>query len=251
MLAKHWRIFNVRRKQIGLCRTLQFTSLKILRRLLQRGVQFHFGMTAEDVVLQFLIERYLGKRKITYVDVGCHEARRISNTYLLYLNGNTGLAIDLNPKYASEFMRERPNDIFVCAALSDGVQSAVVHEFTDPEVNTIDQARAKRWKSKFKPTGSRTVETTTLEAVLTRHLSVATIDVLLLDVEGHELNVLRGASLPAIRPALVVCELHDLDLRYMDGNPVIGFMEANSYSLVAYATDSGYFVREDLLKEER
>jgi hypothetical protein len=170
MLAKHWRLFDARRKQIGLRRTLQFTLLKGLRRLFIPGVQFHFGMTAEDIVIAFLVDEYIGRRDIRYIDIGCHEARRISNSYLLYLNGARGLAIDLAPAYADEFRRERPKDMFICAALSDRAATTLVHEFTASEVSTIDPAQAEQWQGRFQATGNRTVETTTLEAVLARHM---------------------------------------------------------------------------------
>jgi len=251
MWAKHWRIFDGRRKQTGLRRTLQFTLLKGLRRLLVPGVQFHFGMTAEDIVIAFLVDKYIGKRDITYVDIGCHEARRISNSYFLYLNGAHGIAIDLSPDYANEFQRERPRDLFVCAALSDRAATTVVHEFTASEVSTIDAAQAEQWQGRFQAKGSRTVETTTLDDVLARHMPGANPDVLLLDVEGHELPVLRGANLAALRPALIVCELHQLDLPAASDHPVVAFLATSGYRLVSYATVNGYFVRNDLAERER
>jgi FkbM family methyltransferase len=251
MLARHWRIFNDRRAQIGLRRTLQFTLLKGLRRLLMPGVQFHFGMTAEDIVISFLVDKYVGKRDITYIDIGCHEARRISNSYLLYLNGARGLAVDLNPAYAPEFRRERRNDMFVCAALSDRAATTVVHEFTASEVNTIDAAQAEQWRGRFQAKSSRAVETTTLDDLLARHMPGAGVDVLLLDVEGHELPVLRGANLAALRPALIVCELHQLDLPTANAHPVVAFLASSGYRLISYATVNGYFVRDDLAERDR
>jgi FkbM family methyltransferase len=251
MQARHWRIFIDRFKQIGLRRAVQFTLLKGMRRVLMPGVQFHFGMTAEDIVLAFLVDRYTGRRGVTYIDVGCHEARRISNSYLLYLNGARGLAIDLNPAYAGEFRRERPNDLFVCAALSDRAATAVVHEFTASEVNTIDAHQAEQWQRRFQVEGSRTVETTTLDDLLARHMPGVDIDVLLLDVEGHELPVLRGANLGALRPALIVCELHDLDLSEADAHPIVNFLAITGYRLISYATVNGYFVRNDLVGRGR
>jgi FkbM family methyltransferase len=247
MLMRHWQIWTIRVRQLGLWRALCLNLLKLLRKLLLPGTQFHFGMTAEDIVLQFLAEKYLGRRAFTYVDIGCHEPRRISNSYLLYLNGSSGLAIDLDPRYATEFKRERPNDIFVCAAVSDSPGQATVHEFRTAEVNTIDPLQAQLWKDQFQHQGSRTVETATLSALMTRHMPNRTVDLLLIDVEGHELAVLQGANLGALRPAIVVCELHGLKLSSYATNPVVGFLDQAGYGLVSYATVNGYFVRRDLL----
>lgn len=251
MLAKHFHIFETRVRQLGFYRALRLTLMKLLRKALLPSVQFHFGMTAEDIVVMFLAEKYLGRKTVTYVDVGCHEPTRISNSYLLYLNGAKGLAIDLDPKYAAQFKRERPNDIFVCAAVSDGAHQAVVHEFSAAEVNTIDSDQSKLWRNQFQPTGCRIMQTETLSALLERHMPRVAIDILLLDVEGHELSVLRGVDLTTTRPALIVCELHNLELARSMENPVVQFLGNSGYELAAYATVNGYFVRRDLFEDIR
>jgi FkbM family methyltransferase len=247
MLLTHWHIWTTSLRQLGLWRALRLTLLKLLRKALLPGAQFHFGMTAEDIVLIFMADRYIGRRAITYVDIGCHEPRRISNSYLLYLHGSSGLAIDLDPKYSAAFKRERPNDIFVCAAVSERASTAVVHEFNTAEVNTIDAAQAQVWKDHFQPKGTRVVDTATLRDLVARYMPHRSVDVLLLDVEGHELPVLRGADLPTLRPAIVACELHGLELHSASLHPVVKFLAQVGYELTAYATVNGYFVRLDLL----
>jgi len=248
MLATHSHIFRTRVRQLGVYRALRLTLMKVLRKALLPDVEFHFGMTAEDIVVLFLADKYLGRKKVTYVDIGCHEPKRISNSYLLYLNGSTGLAVDLDSRYAAQFKRERPNDIFVCAAVSDGAHQAVVHEFTAAEVATIDPDQSKAWHDRFQATGCRLTQTVSLRDLLARHLPQVAIDILLLDVEGHELSVLRGAGLSSIRPAIVVCELHNIKLAKALENPVVEFLSNAGYALAAYATVNGYFVRRDLFE---
>jgi FkbM family methyltransferase len=251
MLPKHLAIFATRYRQLGLCRALGLTLLKGLRKVLLPGVQFHFGMTAEDIVLRFLVEKYLGRKALTYVDVGCHEPTRISNSYLLYLEGARGLAVDLNPKFGDQFKRARPNDTFVCAAVSDGTHEAMVHEFSATEVNTIDAVQSNIWLTQFQPAGSRLTQTTSLSNLLERHIPNVNIDILLLDVEGHELHVLRGAQLSQTRPSIIVCELHGLELPNALGHTTVQFLRREGYALVAYATVNGYFVRADLVDGTR
>jgi FkbM family methyltransferase len=247
MASKHWSIFKTRYKQIGAWRSLAFALLKALRRLLSPGVQFHFGGNAEDIVLQWLVLNYLGNTTPSYIDVGCHEPRRISNSYLMYLGGSRGLAIDLNPSFVDMFKRERPNDIFVCAAVSSSPTEAIVHEFTAAEVATIDVAQAEIWRDRFRHKHAREVRTETLADLVRAHAPSVHFDVLLLDVEGHELEVLRGADLPTLRPAIVACEMHELDLAAAMLHPVVQLLAVQGYRLVAFAAASGYFVRRDLL----
>jgi FkbM family methyltransferase len=165
----------------------------------------------------------------------------------MYLNGARGLAIDLNPAFGDMFRRERPNDIFVCAAGSSSVGNAVVHEFTAAEVATIDVSQAEIWRDRFQHKHVREVQTESLAQLIQSHAPSLQFDILLMNVEGHELKVLLGADLPTLRPSVIVCELHDLDLRKAMSSSVAQFLAVQGYVLVAYAAVSGYFVRQDLV----
>lgn len=248
-MSARWSVLRTTLAQLGLLAALRLYALKLLRRVLMPGAQLHFGNSAEDVLILYLAENYLGTRRFTYVDVGCHEPRRISNSYLAYLAGSSGLAIDLNPAFEQAFRRERPHDVFVCAALSDTEADMTVHEYTVPEVATIDAEQAARWSPIFGATGSRQVRTARLETVVAQHLAGRQVDVLMMDVEGHELAVLRGANLPALAPGLVVCEIHARTLAQVQGHAVAQFLAEQRYVLVAHAANSAYFARADLVEK--
>ncbi len=149
----------------------------------------------------------------------------------------------MGEQYGINFKRERPKDVFVCAAVSDSKGEAFAHEFSAPEVNTINGEQAVAWGKYWQPRSQRLVKTYPLSYLVSANLPVKEIDVLLLDVEGHELEVLKGADLSNLKPKIIVCEIHELDLMNLSKDPVTSLLLDNGYRIVAYATMNGYFVR--------
>jgi hypothetical protein len=69
--------------------------------------------TAQD---KFVVEALNSKRDGTFLDVGCHHYKNISNTYFLENELNwTGIGIDIDCQFESEWTINRKNSIFICA----------------------------------------------------------------------------------------------------------------------------------------
>jgi hypothetical protein len=69
--------------------------------------------------------------------VGCHHPVRLSNTYLLYLQGWHGLAIDANAAFGLLFAELRPKDTFIHAAVSDTEQDVEFTVYADPALSSL------------------------------------------------------------------------------------------------------------------
>jgi FkbM family methyltransferase len=246
--AARFSVFRTLVRQVGPWRALKLSALKAARRIFQSEAQIHLSQTGEDLVIQHLIDTYLGPGTLTYADVGCNDPVRISSSYLLYLRGHSGIAIDMNHSYAARFRAERPNDIFVNAAVSDQARTATRHDFSVDEVSTIDEKQALMWDKHWIRTRSSSVQTTTLSRILAEKLGDRSLDLLLMDIEGHERQALEGADLANYRPRIIVCEIHDLDLESSSDDEIVAMLRLHGYCLVAYATMNAYFVREDTMK---
>lgn len=69
--------------------------------------------TAQD---QFVAETLNLKRDGTFLDIGCHHYKDISNTYYLESELNwRGIGIDLECNFEQGWIENRPNSKFVCA----------------------------------------------------------------------------------------------------------------------------------------
>lgn len=157
-----------------------------------------FSQHGEDLLLaDHLFHRKDAQRGI-YVDAGCFDPFRFSNTRLLNLHGWCGINIDAAPDAIHKFQQHRPGDHNVCAALSDRDGVAVL---------VGAQGLASR---RLATSGSGTsVTTTTLAAILKASpFSNMPIDFLDIDCEGHDMEVLRGFPFATTRPLLVAIEAH-------------------------------------------
>ena len=219
---------------------LRFTVVYTMKKLLNAEASINYSQTGEDAVIRSLLDE---TRPGIYVDVGCHDPIRSSNTLSLYLHGWHGVNIDANPRLIDRFKQVRRRDVAVCAAISDQERDIVFHEFEDELVSTISQEVLPEWESKWKKRGERVVKTRTLGSVLTENLAPRTdIDLLSVDVEGHDLNVLRSIDLDVFRPKLIVVEMHHLQLHLIKENPVTCYLEAQGFRQIGYDTLNGYFV---------
>ena len=172
-----------------------------------------YSQEGEDLILQEILPSEL---KGFYVDVGAHHPFKHSNTYLLYRKGWSGVNIEAMPGSKILFDKFRPRDFNVEAILS----------FEKSDLNTIDdeEASIKRTKG-FKFIDMVPVETITLQDVLVR-CNVKSIDLLNIDVEGHELDVLMRLDWRLYRPKYIMIEvLRQYDLEKLSiQSPEIKFL---------------------------
>ena len=85
-----------------------------------------------------------------YLDIGCFHPYMYSNTCLLHKKGWSGVNIDINPTSIDLFNIIRPNDINICAAISEKKKDFKVY-LDDPfsPVNTIDEKFYESLKKSF------------------------------------------------------------------------------------------------------
>jgi FkbM family methyltransferase len=175
-----------------------------------------YSQTGEDLQIAF----HVGHRDVTYVDVGCLWPRRHSNSFYFYERGGSGLCIDPNPTVAAAYRRERPRDLFLARAVGASPGTAVYYQHHNPVFNTVSPSHAEELERRVaampdspqrrgrQQVGRVDVEVVTLDEAL-RSTGFAErcqqLDFLSVDVEGAELDVLRGFSF-APRPRLVLVE---------------------------------------------
>jgi FkbM family methyltransferase len=143
-----------------------------------------------------------------YLDVGCANAVETSNTYYLEKHlGWTGIGIDALEDYAAEWRKMRPRSKFLRHLVSD--QSGDTERFYKSfgrGISSTDQewASGKAFGADF-PTEEIQAETITLNDLLARE-GVDRIDLLSMDIEGHEPKALAGFDIERFQPELVVIE---------------------------------------------
>lgn len=159
------------------------------------------------------LEPLLPNRPGTFIEAGAHDGYTQSNTYYLErFRGWRGVLVEAVPELYLKAARRRPHSRVVQAALvgpeRDG-HEVIVH-FGDLTSTIGDLALTKRGLDNAgrKPydvhAPGRTLSSILDEAGLGRP------DLLVLDIEGQELEALRGLDLERHSPALMVIEMLDM-----------------------------------------
>jgi FkbM family methyltransferase len=200
----------------------------------------------EDILLNRLLKTTSSG---TYVDVGANHPIDGSNTYRLYTQGWTGLAIDPNPKFAAPFRRHRPRDRHIVAGVAAAPDSMTYHCF-DPDVfNTLSARQAALMVAQGRrKIGETIVPCLPLSDLIVEHLGDRPIDILNVDCEGMDLEVLQSFDLAVNRPMAIVVEDHAgfMALRDRAGQSGMDrFLRSQGYSPISQAAWSAIFVARD------
>lgn len=137
------------------------------------------------------IEKYLERyEKGVYVEAGAHNGIFESNTKWLEDKGWYGLLVEPNYDFFIQCVKNRPNSI--CE------NYALVSEFYDKNKIPADPGMGDNMKG-------LEIEVKTLTELLEKH-DIYKIEIIFLDVEGHEINVLNGINFDKFDIELFVIE---------------------------------------------
>jgi FkbM family methyltransferase len=186
--------------------------LKSLYFFLQRfklaGLKKNYTVTGVDLLLDYFFKNAKIKNGI-YIDVGCNHPLVNNYTYLLYKSGWSGINIDLDFHYIDMFNHFRPLDFNRQVAISDVRGEADLFFYHNKSaINTLSKEMHLLRGSDAKEI--RKIQTETLNNVIKESkFSDKKVNLLSIDVEGFELNVLKGFDFEKYSPELVVVEYID------------------------------------------
>jgi FkbM family methyltransferase len=166
----------------------------------------HYSQHDEEVIIR---DFFQDRREGVFLDVGCAWPKKDSNTYFLESELDwTGIGIDALPQYARAWGHQRPRSHFFNYLVTDHVGPA--EKFFRPDradLSGLSSATPlKKSSSGHKvPYKQIRVPTTTLTKLLDEN-HVSRVDLMSLDIEGHELLALAGFDVERFRPELVCVE---------------------------------------------
>ena len=226
--------------QFSFLHAIRFILLDAIRKLLCINSDVTYSQVGEDIIIYDILKSV---SKGFYVEVGSNEPIQHSNTFKLYQKGWKGITIDANQTMVTMHKKIRVNDIALCAAVSDEEKDVTFYEFDMDEINTIDTDFYNQNKEKQRVSRTTTTRTQTLNSILSVNLPDSTsIDLLLIDVEGHDFQVLNSIDLRKHRPKLIIIEMHNFDLTNPASNSIYNRLVSNDYIFSGYAVWNGYFV---------
>ncbi len=164
-----------------------------------------YSVFDEEVIIR---DFFQNRRGGVFVDVGCAWPIQANNTYYLEHHlGWTGVGIDALDDYAAQWREKRPGAQFLNYLVTE--QSSDAAEFYRSQNLGLSSASKKRADGRHFG-GSLEVEkievpAATLDEIL-EAAGITRVDLLSLDIEGHEIAALRGLDLNRYQPELIVSE---------------------------------------------
>ena len=191
-----------------------------------RNMRISFSQFGEDLIIAEHLTNFKRERRGIYIDAGCFDPFRFSNTRLLNLLGWHGINVDASEEAIRKFHVHRPHDQNVCAALSDRVEA---REFLMCKSSAMNRLISGDSPSDKQAGGYHKVEvrTQTLMGIFEQsQFSGEGVDLLSIDCEGSDLAVLRGFDLGRTRPVLICIE----SLNEGESKRIRSYLEGHGYS---------------------
>ena len=185
-----------------------------------------------------LVWKFFGrKRDGVFVEVGANEPVDGSQTWLLEQNGWRGVLVEPQASHCDRLRAGRKNSqVFQVACSGPEMEGEMDLLVAEEEGSSTLQKQRDTHGTNFVST--ERVKVTTLDKVL-QAAGVAKIDFLSLDVEGHEIEVMRGFDFKKFSPALILIEdgVRDLSKHH--------FLKSRGYKLVKRTSLNNWYVPRD------
>jgi FkbM family methyltransferase len=203
------------------------------------GLTLSHSMSGEDLVLKTIFGK--NKRSGFYVDIGCNNPIQKSNTSKLYMKGWQGICADGNAALIKKFRRIRKRDICLHAIVSDERKEMIFYQDQkDHEYSSVDPELGNKLKANSKNLVEVKMTSTTLADIFDQYLDNREIDLLCVDVEHHDLQVLKGNNFEKYRPG-VICVEFDGRLNELEGSELHTFLTGVNYEILAFCAPNVYY----------
>lgn len=164
-----------------------------------------YSLFDEELIIR---DFFQDRRDGVFLDVGCAWPIDANNTYYLEKHlGWTGIGVDALSDYAEAWQRERPASRFFSFLVTDrsgGTGTFFKSPNTGLSSTDRDSASGKNFGDEMEPEKIE-IPMITLDDLLERE-GIEKIDLLSMDIEGHEPKALAGFDLERFQPELVVIE---------------------------------------------
>jgi hypothetical protein len=221
----------------------------ITTKLLNIPGSITYSQFGEDIIL---LNLFSYKKIGNFVDVGCNSPIDGNNTFNLYIKGWSGLNIDGNQSLINEYKKSRPFDTSICALVSNQEVELPFYISKLDKVSTISKSFLEKNKNIWEYSEHDIVikKTRTLTQILDDSLyKNKTIDLLSIDIEGHDFEALLGLDLNKYRPSIICIEIHDFDFANLEENKIVKYLNKNNYSLCNFTILSAFFAENNFLKK--
>jgi FkbM family methyltransferase len=205
-----------------------------------------FSAFGEDlIVLAWLQQQGCSIPKVRYLDIGAAHPINLSNTYMLYSLGASGVLVEPDPRQIAALRAYRRRDTVINAGVAfDERRSARLTRLSSPVFNTYSEESAanvslasERWMSDRQKIVDQ-IETPLLPIndVIEKNFDSAP-DFLSIDTEGCDLGILSSLNFELYGPRVICIEAPSL--AFFD------LLGPHGYTMVCKTPDNAIFLRSN------
>jgi len=203
-------------------------------RLVRRFVLKSFSQNKEDLI----IEKILGYKINSYIDIGSNHPVKFNNTYRFYLYGAHGINIEPNLSLIKSYQQIRPKDKNLHLGIAKQRGSLIFYQL-DPDVDsTFSQKQAmEKVRSGCVLLNQYPVKTSTLKNIFLKYFKNKKLDLLSIDTEGYDYQILQSNNWRRFRPKIICVEDNTLKTKK--------FLLNLHYSLKVITTNNSLYLDEN------
>ncbi|MBP7461437.1 MAG: FkbM family methyltransferase [Candidatus Delongbacteria bacterium] len=167
----------------------------------------YYSQHGEDYILSEMLK---GQTTGCFVEIGCIDGRRFSNTLTFEESGWNGVCVEAHSDYIPLLKANRPGaEICHCAVSDRDLDAVTFYANKRGSLSTLNPSKENEFKSRFGRwfTGfeTQTIPQLCLNTIFERY-HIHNPDILSIDVEGEEALVLAGLDLIHHHPRIMVIE---------------------------------------------
>jgi len=180
----------------------------------KKGKKDSYSQFGEDVIIARLLDD-LAIVNISYLDIGANNPKFISNTYLFYERGLSGVLVEPNAFLCEKLRAERPRDTVLNVGIGteENIKEADFYMFPAAAdgLSTFSAEEAKHWETvgmngeKFKVERVLKMPLLNVNEVLANYFTECP-DFVSIDVEGWDLKILETFDFERYSPAIFCVE---------------------------------------------
>ena len=222
----------------------------LFQKLKQRNfIKKSYSGSAQDIIIDHFFK---DKVKGVYIDVGCYHPYNGNNTKMLYDRGWSGINIDLDFHTIDLFnyIRKRDENINIAISEKEG-EYDLYHFHNRSALNSLDANRKNNAKEVKK------VKTKTLNSIIENSkFQYDKINLLSIDVEGHELEVIKSIDLNKYAPEIILIEFmeeklneikfYNQNINFIMDSDLYKHMTMNNYYFVNWVNNDLVFAHNDI-----
>ncbi len=167
--------------------------------------QKSYSQCGEDLIVNYIFNT-LKMAHPSYLDIGAHHPRFLSNTYLFYCQGSRGVSIEPDPFLFRKINRARSRDVNLNVGMAAERGILNLHVFSSRTLNTFSEEEANKYVDQgHELVASHKVDVITFDDVMNQHFE-SPPDFVSLDVEGMDMEILQSIDFSRYQPTVFCIE---------------------------------------------